>query len=530
MKKEFKVTGACNPRKHYMADISGKLAQVMRMVERGDYFVINRPRQFGKTTLLALIGEALNKSGDYISFSLSFERHGRETFSNERVFCAMFLGEMEATFRLRKEPVLADQVQEELPRVMTMGALSKLITQIAKESSRKIVLLIDEVDKSSNYDLFIDFLGMLRSKYLDQDLDLDHSFHSVLLAGVHDIKNLKYKISPDAGQRLNSPWNIAAEFRVDMSLQPVEIIPMLEDYAHENGVQLDAPALAERLFYYTSGYPFLVSKICKMVDEDILPGKANPQAWEMNDLEMAVRALTEYQSLNVNFETLFKNLENHPDLMALVQEIVIEGRSIPFNPFDPLTNLGILHGIFLEKPGNGIHIHNRIYRELIYKYLTAKALNRPQKTSTFHEDANYSLPGGRELDMPKVLTKFQEFMHQNYSEKDADFVERQGRLIFLAFLKPILNGKGYDFKEPQISSERRLDILVTFFEHRYLLELKIWRGPEYHKEGLAQLAAYMDDQQMNMAYLLIFDRRRKPNRSKPEWLEVEGKRVLAVWA
>lgn len=44
------------------------------------------------------------------------------------------------------------------------------------------------------------------------------------------------------------------------------------------------------LFYYTSGYPFLVSKLCKMLDKTILPTKTT-KAWTDDDLETAVQEL-----------------------------------------------------------------------------------------------------------------------------------------------------------------------------------------------------------------------------------------------
>lgn len=37
------------------------------------------------------------------------------------------------------------------------------------------------------------------------------------MAGVHDIKTLKMKISNEEIQKYNSPWNIVADFKVDMS-------------------------------------------------------------------------------------------------------------------------------------------------------------------------------------------------------------------------------------------------------------------------------------------------------------------------
>ena len=60
----------------------------------------------------------------------------------------------------------------------------------------------------------VTFLGMLRRKYLTRRAE--PTFQSVILAGVHDVKNLKLKMRPDAEHQYNSPWNIAADFTVDM--------------------------------------------------------------------------------------------------------------------------------------------------------------------------------------------------------------------------------------------------------------------------------------------------------------------------
>ena len=54
-------------------------------------------------------------------------------------------------------------------------------------------------------------------------------------------------------------------------------------------------------------------------------------------------------------------------------------------------------------------------------------------------------------------------------------------LVFLAFLKPIINGIGYDFKEVQVSEEKRLDVVITYERKKYLIELKMWRGKEAHR-------------------------------------------------
>ena len=41
-----------------MCDISGKVSQIAAMVERGNYFTINRAKQYGKTTVIKAIGKS----------------------------------------------------------------------------------------------------------------------------------------------------------------------------------------------------------------------------------------------------------------------------------------------------------------------------------------------------------------------------------------------------------------------------------------------------------------------------------------
>ena len=129
--------------------------------------------------------------------------------------------------------------------------------------------------------------------------------------------------------------------------------------------------------------------------------------------------------------------------------------------------------------------------------------------------------------MQKVLENFQVFVKKEYSGKDREFVERDGRLIFLAFLRPILNGAGYDFKEPQISEEKRLDVVITYHQHQYVAELKIWRGQIAHEKGLAQLVDYLDRMNLETGFLLIFDHNKKKTWTKG-WMDTQGKRIF--WA
>lgn len=49
------------------------------------------------------------------------------------------------------------------------------------------------------------------------------TFQSVILAGVYDVRSIKRKSRPEENHKANSPWNIAAEYTVDMDFGTEEI-------------------------------------------------------------------------------------------------------------------------------------------------------------------------------------------------------------------------------------------------------------------------------------------------------------------
>jgi hypothetical protein len=89
--KRFNTRGVCVPEKHYMVDVSSKLAKIMELVDQESYFAINRPRQYGKTTILSALKRHLRQTEDYLPISISFEGIGKERYVNVTEFCEAFL-------------------------------------------------------------------------------------------------------------------------------------------------------------------------------------------------------------------------------------------------------------------------------------------------------------------------------------------------------------------------------------------------------------------------------------------------------
>lgn len=367
--------------------------------------------------------------------------------------------------------------------------------------------------------LFLSFLGMLRNKYLLRQQGKDKTFSSIILAGVYDIKNLKIKFRDEDERKYNSPWNIAVNFDIDMSFNALEIESMLIEYVNNKNIIMDTKELSRLLYEYTSGYPFLVSRLCQIVDEKLIEEGLN---WSEGTLIRAMKILLSEN--NTLFDDLIKNIENYEELKEYLFDLIMNGEEKTYNIYNNIINLGVVLGYLKESNGK-VSISNAIFKQLLYNYFSSRL---EDKTNMLNYNFKENFITNTGLDFEKILLKFQQFMKEQYSTIDTKFIEREGRLLFLAFIKTIINGVGFDFKEVQISEEKRLDIVITYLKEKYLVELKIWRGEEYHQRGLKQLKDYLDIKNLECGYLVIYNFN-KNKEYKSERIIVDDKKIFIIW-
>ena len=86
--RQFNTIGICNPEKHYMVNIDRRLEQIRQMVDAGNYFTINRARQYGKTTTLSALRKLLLPQYEVIS--LDFQGIGNAGYATEEAFVQSF--------------------------------------------------------------------------------------------------------------------------------------------------------------------------------------------------------------------------------------------------------------------------------------------------------------------------------------------------------------------------------------------------------------------------------------------------------
>ena len=365
MQKHFCSTGTCIPGKHYMVDMSGRIELLIKeYIEKGRYFTINRARQYGKTTMLYLLEKKLRE--EYIVLSLSFESADEYFHSLYSLAEGLMMDIGDCLQEQEVSETILKEWNEPLSERFPMRSLGIKISNLCRNCEKKVVLMIDEVDKSSDNQIFLSFLGLLREKYLRWQQGKDVTFQSVILAGVYDVKTLKIKMHPGEESKYNSPWNIAADFTLDMSFSTDDIISMLREYSEDYVVDMNIPDISQMIYDYTSGYPYLVSKICQLVDERIVGTDSfsnRKDAWTREGLLAAIKLLS--KESNTLFDDMIKKMLDYPDLRKMIQSILFDGYSYPFKREAPLINLGVTFGFFKDQDGIVV-ISNRIFETQLY--------------------------------------------------------------------------------------------------------------------------------------------------------------------
>ncbi len=468
MAKIFNIAADCKPSIHYMVDISDRLEQIKKMIDSGQYFTINRARQYGKTTTLRALAKYLEQ--EYVVVSLDFQLMSHKDFEEEGAFVKAF---SEAVLRkVSGEEAMPAEIRRELQELIgdsqetALSRLFEILSRWCRKSKKPIVLIIDEVDSASNNQVFLDFLSQLRGYYIDRDVT--PAFESVILAGVYDIKNIKRKIRSDEDHKNNSPWNMREGNEENEGLLSFD----------------DCPRDHKELAPYDIAAKFRVD-----------------MSFSKKDIE---GMLEEYEQ---DHHTLVNKLMDYPELKNVLYELLFTGKAIPYNPLNKYIETAEMFGFIKNENGSAV-ISNRIFETVLYNLFISEEYMDSKIYDAGLREKNQFVSGGH-LNMRKVLEKFVETFDYLYGDQNEGFLEEAGRRYFMLFLKPIINGIGNCYVEPETRNRERMDLVVDYRGEQFVVELKIWHGDAYNKRGEKQITEYLEYYGLRKGYMISFNFNKK---------------------
>ncbi len=510
--KEFNTTAVCIPEKHYMVDLSERLKEIKKLVDAGKYFTINRARQYGKTTTLTALRHVLAE--EYTVLSLDFQGIDNDVFESGATFSQAMARIVLDVNEFENVPIPEDtlkalnKLNETDSDKVKMDDLFRVFRRWIIKEKTSVVLIIDEVDSATNNQVFLDFLAQLRDGYIARDTKGVKTFQSVILAGVTDVKHLKSKIRDDSEHKVNSPWNIAADFDVDMSLSEEGIKGMLDEYEADHHTGMDTAAIAKQIRDYTNGYPYLVSRICQIIDTKFVPDRFEnlKAAWTEYGVDEAVKEIL--QEDNTLFDSIMGKLVNMPELKKHLRDILLRGETIPYLADDEEQKLLRMYG-FIINSHNTVAVANRIFEMRLYNYFVGESSKNNDLRQSASAEKSIFVDKDGWLDIPKIMDHFIKEHNRIHRDSDEKFIEQEGRERFITYVAAVINGTGTYSVEEQTRDHRRMDLVIHYLGRRYIIELKIWRGERYNTKGEQQISEYLDHFGLTTGYMLSFNFNKK---------------------
>jgi len=208
--------------------------------------------------------------------------------------------------------------------------------------------------------------------------------------------------------------------------------------------------------------------------------------------------------------------------------MTVNQKEISFNAHDPVIKIGLMF-CFLAKNDSKLAVHNKIFEIAITDYFISRNRTTPRYKNVKDASKNEIITDNI-FDMELCLKKFRKHYSEIYTDEDLNFLERDGKLIFLTYLKPLINGIGFYHFEAETRDHGKMDLVVDFLKQQFILEMKLWYGDKRHEEAYGQLTKYLKSKNMDCGYLLTFDFRKKrdPASHEAKWVNFDGKRIFDV--
>ncbi|HDN25639.1 MAG TPA: hypothetical protein ENG03_00800 [Thioploca sp.] len=482
----FNTFGPVNQTEHYVVSRRELITDLVTQIERGPYFTLYAPRQMGKTTLVRhLVTELLDKP-DYLPVILSFQRF--ESWSVTRFLhkIGMEISQQINSRTTAHQNALKIQSIAAPTTIENLWDFFENLASVAPDI--KVVLVIDEFDATPQ-EALSPLLQTWREFYILHPPP--RVLHSVILIGIQNIATLNLGRS--------SPFNIARQIQLP-SFTLAQVQALFEQYTVETG-QTFATGVREEIHALTGGQPFLVNRLAAILTEEIATERNRPI--DHANLQRALSKLV--RERNYNYETLVRHAQSYqePTLRILF------GAHLKFTLNTPMVHALSMYGIIKENKQGFCEIANPIYKRILNDYFQPLESDLQASILVNSYDLRVHVVGD-ELQMEQLLSQFREFIERRGREafKVTPMPqEATGQYLLMAYLDLLVRQVGGDLFTEVNSGSGRLDLIVVYHGHRYIIETKIWRGAVEFEKGLEQLEDYLDSESQTVGYYVVFHAR-----------------------
>ena len=361
----FNTEGPVRPDEHYAIPPLGRgdKDEILRLIQEKRYFVLHAPRQTGKTSTLIALRDLLN-SGEVGNFrcvdvnvaSAASATSAKVAHDDTARGMRAILGSLADSALLLGDDYPAGAWPDVLAKTGPENALRGLLFRWCLANPVPLVLLVDEIDSLVG-DTLLSALRQLRAGYTNRPRAFPHS---VVLCGVHDIKD--YRLRSSAGELIagGSPFNIVAKSLRLADFTEAQTHALMRQHTDETD-QPFTPAARKAVWEQTQGQPWLVNALCAGACFDNEAGRDRSRAIEKEDILAARESLI--LSRHTHLDKLVRNLKE--ERVRRVVEPMLSGGLAQHRAGD----LEYVRELGLIASDSPPRITNPIYQEVVPRAL-----------------------------------------------------------------------------------------------------------------------------------------------------------------
>ncbi len=484
--RKFSSYGQINTNLHYYAPrtalIENAHTQLVGEIpeEGGHYITVWAPRQVGKSTVVLEVAKKIKQIGEYDVALITMEGAKNET--DPDVVLRIFLRE------------LRYMLEKDFPTRISWEEFPELFTRAYCE--KPLILILDEFD-ALHESIINKFASEFRTMYIARAGQPDrrthekaYLLHGLALIGVRSVLGIE--------NVTGSPFNVQRSLHVP-NLTFEEVNGMFKWYAQESGQSIES-TVVERLYDETRGHPGLTCWFGELLTE----GFEDYRIDATHPIDMAVfdriyAAATQILPNNTMMNLISK--AKQAPYKDLVLTLFQTGTKVEFRYDDAEMNFLYMNGILDRDAADNTTYYAKFSSPFIQKrlfYHFSKEFFRDMGTLHNPLDTLDDVFTETGLDVTRMLARYQAYLQKNaawlfkHAPRRADLRIREAVYHFnlYLYLHQFLHTKGARVWPEFPTGNGKLDILISYKEHLYGLEIKSFADlSEYHK-ALSQAASY----------------------------------------
>lgn len=318
--------------------------KLLRLAANGQLCYVLTTRQMGKSSLMNRTAQQLLAQGCRVAL-IDLTSIGQ---ADETTWYLSFLDDLVSQLHLPTDAEAWWQAHKALSNVkrFTKFVHEEVVGQIDEQ----IAIFIDEVDSALSLPFSDDFFAAVRAIHNQSLMTTDAGQLAFVLLGVAAPNDL-------IKESQRTPFNIGERLQLgELSLSAAQTV-------WATGLPQPTTQLLERIFYWTSGHPYLTQKIARAIAQSPQP------TWDAEEIDKLVhtlffseRSLVEESNLQFIQGRLNNSLQKD-SLLKLYAKILGSKKKVVNNERSALQSELKLYGLVKVGEGGNLVVRNRIYAQ-----------------------------------------------------------------------------------------------------------------------------------------------------------------------